>query len=55
MKSEVLKDFPWTSLTCAGLVIFFAVFVGVLIWVSRKERSSEFAKAQNLPLHEEVT
>jgi cytochrome c oxidase cbb3-type subunit 4 len=53
MKSEVLKAFPWTGLTCLGLIIFFVFFLGVVIWVIKKNQQNEFSSIKNLPLHED--
>ncbi len=36
-----------------ALVIFVAVFTGMLIRVFSRSRSSEFERAANLPLHED--
>lgn len=53
MKSEVLSQFPWTNLTCLGLLIFFGFFVGVLAWVLRKDLKQTYVEAQNIPLDED--
>ena len=43
---------PW--LTCAGLVIFFAFFVGMLAWVCRRGGREFYGEMGNLPLAPEA-
>ncbi len=54
MIKEALKSFPMIWLTCVGLLIFFAVFLGVLSWVLRKGSKSIYQKTENIPFEEEV-
>jgi len=53
MKSDYLKLFPFTSLTCLGLAIFFLFFLGVLVWVFWPQRKKVYDYIQNLPLQAE--
>lgn len=53
MKQEALKYFTDTYLTAFGLVIFFAFFVGVLLWVYRKQSTVHYARMLELPLQGE--
>ncbi|WP_081110898.1 CcoQ/FixQ family Cbb3-type cytochrome c oxidase assembly chaperone [Bdellovibrio bacteriovorus] len=50
MKQEGLKFFTDTYLTSLGLLIFFLFFVGVLIWVYRKNSSKIYHRMEQLPL-----
>ena len=50
MLSEVLSKFPMIWLTCVGLLIFLAVFLGVLAWVYRRGSDEEYARAALFPL-----
>ncbi|MEK6554961.1 MAG: cbb3-type cytochrome c oxidase subunit 3 [Bdellovibrionota bacterium] len=50
MKSEGLAYFTDTYLTSIGLLIFFAFFVAVIIWTSRRESQKLYRRVENLPL-----
>ncbi|MFV8249792.1 cbb3-type cytochrome oxidase subunit 3 [Bdellovibrio bacteriovorus] len=50
MKSEGLKFFTDTHLTAMGLLIFFLFFVGVMIWVYRKNSTEIYAHMEQIPL-----
>lgn len=50
MKQEALKYFMQTYLTSLGLLIFFLFFVGVMIWVYRKNSNIHYARMTQLPL-----
>lgn len=52
MKSLVLSKFPWPAMTSAGLLIFLAVFAGVVIWVHRRGSKKIYESASQLPLQE---
>ncbi|HTL11916.1 MAG TPA: cbb3-type cytochrome c oxidase subunit 3 [Bdellovibrionota bacterium] len=52
MIQSVLSHYPLTGLTCVGLLLFFAVFMGALLWVFRKGSSAVYTNLQNLPLQE---
>lgn len=51
MKKEVLTQVT-SALPITGLVIFFAVFVGLLIWVSLKENRKKFSNAKLVPFQD---
>lgn len=51
MKQEGLKYFLDTYLTSAGLVIFFLFFVGVMIWVYRKNSGVHYDRMTQIPLN----
>ena len=50
MISQVLKAFPHTGLTCAGMLIFIAIFAGALIWVFRRGSDRYYRDASLMPL-----
>ena len=54
MKQEILRQFPWTSLPSAALVIFLAIFIGVVIVTSLKSRKTIFVSAARLPLEDGI-
>lgn len=54
MKSEVLKNFPWTDLTAVGFFIFMSIFVFFVYWVFKKENKNYIKKASHLPLEDET-
>ncbi|MFN7685584.1 MAG: cbb3-type cytochrome oxidase subunit 3 [Oligoflexia bacterium] len=51
MLSQVASRFPLPWLTVVGLLIFFAVFVGVLIWVNRKGSQQLYHELARAPLN----
>jgi cbb3-type cytochrome oxidase subunit 3 len=50
MKQEALSQFPMMWLVSLAMLIFLTFFVGMLIWVSRRQNKPLFANAANLPL-----
>lgn len=50
MMSQVLRNFPHIALTCAGMLLFIAVFVGALAWVFRRGSDKFYREASLLPL-----
>lgn len=46
---EALAHFPHIWLTCGGLLIFFSIFVGSLLWVCRPKAKKLYAYVQDLP------
>ena len=52
MKKEVLSHFSNPTLTLIGFLLFFACFIGVVIWTFRKSRKSHYDKMSKLPLKE---
>ena len=53
MKQEALKYFTQTYLTSMGLIIFFAFFVGLLIWVYRRHSGVHYARMTSIPLQDD--
>jgi cbb3-type cytochrome oxidase subunit 3 len=52
MIQRVLSHYSLTSLTDAGLILFFSVFIGALIWTLRKKNSNLYKYLEQLPLEE---
>jgi len=50
MKQSILSQFPWPWLPAIALVIFFALFVGLLAITGLKTRQTAFAAASRLPM-----
>jgi cbb3-type cytochrome oxidase subunit 3 len=48
--SELMSQMGLAVYAEIGLVIFFAVFIGVLIHVNRKKNASIYERARHLPL-----
>ncbi|MDI1308367.1 MAG: cbb3-type cytochrome c oxidase subunit 3 [Methylotenera sp.] len=42
-----------TTLRIAATIISFIVFIGILIWVWRNRKTSDFKEAANLPFKED--
>lgn len=42
---------PWV--TCMGLIIFLAFFVGMLVWTARKENQLLYQDMSRMPLEDE--
>ena len=49
MLSQILSQtfIPW--LTCLGLLIFLAVFIGVILWVNRRGSEAIYAELSLAP------
>jgi cytochrome c oxidase cbb3-type subunit 4 len=54
MKSQVLSQFNLTFFPIAGFLIFFLIFVGMLIWIYRKDAKRVYQEAQLLPFNDGV-
>ncbi len=52
MISKALSSFPYPWLSSLGLVIFFAIFVGVLVWVSRRGGTEFYSRLSQMPLED---
>lgn len=52
MKNQVLAQFPLTGLTVFALVLFFAVFVGMLFRLSRRPQAAQLDLISRLPFEE---
>ena len=50
MKQSVLAGFDWTILTNIALLIFLTLFIGIVIWVFRKDSSKIYQEASSVPL-----
>jgi cbb3-type cytochrome oxidase subunit 3 len=50
MKQEVLTQFPHPLLPTLAMLLFFAFFVGLLIFIIRRKNISLFQSAASLPL-----
>lgn len=50
MKQLGLKYFTDTHLTVLGLMIFFLFFIGVIMWVYRKNSTQLYSQLENMPL-----
>jgi hypothetical protein len=50
MKSQVLANFHMPVLSCFGLILFVAVFVGALIWINRRGSQKFYESLSQLPL-----
>lgn len=50
MIREFLKNCPYVDLAVAGQLIFFALFVAALAWVSRRGSKEFYEKLSQLPL-----
>jgi cytochrome c oxidase cbb3-type subunit IV len=53
MKQHVLSFFPMKSLPMIGLILFLVLFVGVLIWVFRRNSDQFYKKMGQMPLDNE--
>jgi len=49
---ELLSQTDLTAGPIIALVVFFAAFVGVLVWVSRRSHGAHFERMNRLPLGE---
>lgn len=52
MKQEGLSYFTDTHLTILGLLIFFVFFIGVVIWVNRKNVHGYYKNMEQMPLND---
>jgi len=52
MSSELPGGFDYGTLKTAAMVVFFAVFMGILLWLVLS-KSSTFRRMSRLPLEEE--
>jgi hypothetical protein len=49
MIRETLAHLHWSVLPVVSMLLFAAVFVGVLFWVNRKESKIIYQQMENLP------
>jgi cbb3-type cytochrome oxidase subunit 3 len=52
MKQEGLSYFTDTGMVSVGLLIFLAWFVGMLVWVHRKEAKRQYEAISLFPLRD---
>lgn len=50
MHRNVLTHFPFMSLVIFGQLLFFAIFVGAIIWVYRRKSGEFYRQLSNMPL-----
>lgn len=50
MHRDVLTHFPFMTLVIFGQLLFFAIFVGAIIWVYRKKSGAFYQHLSNMPL-----
>lgn len=50
MKQDVLTQFPLPVLPTIALLIFFTFFVGMLVYISRRQNKPLFQHVANQPL-----
>lgn len=53
MKQEILTQFQSPYLTVLALLLFAAVFAGILVRTFRKENGAVYERMQQLPLEED--
>lgn len=53
MIRDTLAHLHWSVLPVVSMLMFLSVFVGVLIWVYRKESHRVYQEMGNLPLQED--
>lgn len=53
MIREALANLHWSYLPVVSMMMFFGVFLGVLIWVYRKESHRVYHEMGTLPLQED--
>lgn len=46
---QVLTQFPFTSLVVAGQLIFFTIFIGAILWVTRRGSAEAYKYLSDLP------
>ena len=55
MIREALSHLHWSILPVVSMMMFVGVFVGVLIWVNRRESTSVYREMENLPLENGIS
>jgi cbb3-type cytochrome oxidase subunit 3 len=53
MMSEALSRFPMVWLSCVGLLLFLGVFIGAVLWATRKGSGAIYERMGAIPLEEE--
>lgn len=52
IRNQIFAHFDLGHMTAVGMLLFLAVFLGALIWVTRRNGSSFYASMQNLPFND---
>jgi hypothetical protein len=52
VRTQVLSQWHLPWLTCVGLLLFVAVFLGAVLWVCRRESRAFYAAMERLPFDE---
>lgn len=52
MIQQALRNFQYPFLTSIGLLLFLAVFIGVLLWTFRKNGPDFYRIMESLPLED---
>lgn len=52
MITRVLARFDLPDLSCMGLLLFLAVFLGAWFWVFRRDRRALYGEVSHLPLYD---
>ncbi len=52
MKKQVFESFDLTILPSIGMVLFLTVFIGMIIWVFRKNSKEIYQEMSQIPLEE---
>lgn len=52
MKKEYLLNFPHIDVTLVALMIFMGIFIGMLVWIFRKNSTQVYDKLSKLPLED---
>ncbi len=53
MKRQVFENFDLTILPSIGMILFLSVFLGMVIWVFRKNSKQIYSEMSQIPLEEE--
>jgi len=52
MKQIVLANINSPLLPMLGLALFIALFVGILLWIYRKDSNEHYKTMENLPMND---
>ena len=53
MKRQVFENFDLTILPSIGMILFLSVFLGMVIWVFRRNSKQIYNEMSQIPLEEE--
>ncbi len=51
---QALDHYRFIGVSCVGLAIFLGVFIGALLWISRRGSSDFYEQMEKLPLEDKV-